>query len=602
MSHDTFRIQRDPDPSNTIKANEDYLLQCALCLNEYTNPKFLPCHHTFCKECIENLVLNTEPYLLRCPKCRQHFRLPSGGAAALQTNFYITARSAHGLCKTHPDKLLELVCSKCDVAICMKCMLSEHNGHRVKELDEAVKAAREKLLNHKALFEKTAKEMAGKLDQVEQNIKIYENMRQRLEEQVDERAATLRQDFNRILTECKNALLLQAQASLNQTTAAPLHDAKRHIEDGLSTVCELTQEVDTALNDNNSLCLLALWRDIAGGHGSQDQLKELEHQTPVQPVPVVQTTLLWTDNELPRDIMQKLLGYIKLDFQLIPLSCSINVQKQFQCLESEACYVHAINITCDVYGKKMIFVAQGVNGEGGAGRVAVVKPNGEPLARTKQLDISGRVGITRMCDSLTYKYLPRVEGKDFTTTELSPEDAFISCSAAATRRQYDVHNKGRARFLMRVHASGACDLRCSQTDLKVCDVTVKNPVAMDVSEDGMLIAVLEKEYTDVKLFHYGNSQPHAVYRADGQHFRPLDVCFSTTFGGERLVIADWLNDVLHVLDVTQGCKLIGHISSTNPELVKPTALYPDPLRQRSLWIGCQGGHVLTVPPILPDRL
>ena len=30
-------------------------LECSICLDMYTNPKLLPCFHTFCKKCLERL-------------------------------------------------------------------------------------------------------------------------------------------------------------------------------------------------------------------------------------------------------------------------------------------------------------------------------------------------------------------------------------------------------------------------------------------------------------------------------------------------------------------------------------------------------------------
>jgi hypothetical protein len=43
----------------------------------------------------------------------------------------------------------------------------------------------------------------------------------------------------------------------------------------------------------------------------------------------------------------------------------------------------------------------------------------------------------------------------------------------------------------------------------ICHIALQNPVAMDVSKDGQLLAVLEDSYTEVKIFRCGNSQPHA---------------------------------------------------------------------------------------------
>ena len=46
-------------------------LKCAVCLDQYTEPKVLPCLHTFCKRCLQG-VLNREGavWKLICPTCR----------------------------------------------------------------------------------------------------------------------------------------------------------------------------------------------------------------------------------------------------------------------------------------------------------------------------------------------------------------------------------------------------------------------------------------------------------------------------------------------------------------------------------------------------
>lgn len=46
-------------------------LKCAVCLDQYTEPKVLPCLHTFCKRCLQG-VLNHEAavWKLICPTCR----------------------------------------------------------------------------------------------------------------------------------------------------------------------------------------------------------------------------------------------------------------------------------------------------------------------------------------------------------------------------------------------------------------------------------------------------------------------------------------------------------------------------------------------------
>ncbi|KAI8495484.1 E3 ubiquitin-protein ligase sh3rf3 [Branchiostoma belcheri] len=50
------------------KVLED-LLECSVCLGRLTtNSKVLPCQHTFCKRCLEQIVRSKNE--LRCPECR----------------------------------------------------------------------------------------------------------------------------------------------------------------------------------------------------------------------------------------------------------------------------------------------------------------------------------------------------------------------------------------------------------------------------------------------------------------------------------------------------------------------------------------------------
>ena len=45
------------------------LLECSVCLERLdTTAKVLPCQHTFCRRCLENIVSSRNE--LRCPECR----------------------------------------------------------------------------------------------------------------------------------------------------------------------------------------------------------------------------------------------------------------------------------------------------------------------------------------------------------------------------------------------------------------------------------------------------------------------------------------------------------------------------------------------------
>ncbi|GFR79464.1 tripartite motif-containing protein [Elysia marginata] len=67
------------------------LLQCAVCLEAFNQPKILPCQHTFClSPCLEGLV-EVRTRTLRCPECRADHFVPRGGPGSFPNNLTIIA-------------------------------------------------------------------------------------------------------------------------------------------------------------------------------------------------------------------------------------------------------------------------------------------------------------------------------------------------------------------------------------------------------------------------------------------------------------------------------------------------------------------------------
>ena len=45
-------------------------LECAVCLEQFKNPKVLVCLHTYCKECLEEMQKKSGKTSIVCPECR----------------------------------------------------------------------------------------------------------------------------------------------------------------------------------------------------------------------------------------------------------------------------------------------------------------------------------------------------------------------------------------------------------------------------------------------------------------------------------------------------------------------------------------------------
>ncbi|XP_068738535.1 E3 ubiquitin-protein ligase TRIM71-like [Montipora capricornis] len=66
---------------------------CPVCMTRFTNPKQLPCLHSFCLHCLQRIQQTSEIRdTISCPECRQNFRIPGNGDLnAFPTNFRINS-------------------------------------------------------------------------------------------------------------------------------------------------------------------------------------------------------------------------------------------------------------------------------------------------------------------------------------------------------------------------------------------------------------------------------------------------------------------------------------------------------------------------------
>lgn len=133
----------------------DEMLTCPLCLEFAQNPKYLPCIHTFCFECLEKDLenKNKDEITAACPKCGRIYNVPSVGLDGLPTNIFV-AQSIEQLTisktlSTNTSQICELCqnedsciyCWDCHQCMCDRCCLA-HRGstvsksHVIRNLEE----------------------------------------------------------------------------------------------------------------------------------------------------------------------------------------------------------------------------------------------------------------------------------------------------------------------------------------------------------------------------------------------------------------------------------------------------------------------------------
>ncbi|KAG8445229.1 hypothetical protein GDO86_010129 [Hymenochirus boettgeri] len=135
-------------------------LTCSVCYNIFNDPRILPCSHTFCRNCLENVVNSSRHYSwrtslaqIKCPSCRSTADLPLSGILSLPINFalksivekYKTENHCKvTTCPEHNRQPLNVFCLKDRKLICGQCLtIGHHQGHAIDDLENAFVRERE---------------------------------------------------------------------------------------------------------------------------------------------------------------------------------------------------------------------------------------------------------------------------------------------------------------------------------------------------------------------------------------------------------------------------------------------------------------------------
>ncbi|XP_077997165.1 E3 ubiquitin-protein ligase TRIM45-like [Glandiceps talaboti] len=132
------------------EVGEEFLC-CTICLDQFKDPKSLPCLHTFCESCLETLYKKKGS--LECPSCRNVYPLPIGGVSKLTTNFFMNnlieiyhrlLESSKGgpiQCDGCEENTATHRCVQCQDYLCRSCMkvhkkLSMTKSHQLLTIEE----------------------------------------------------------------------------------------------------------------------------------------------------------------------------------------------------------------------------------------------------------------------------------------------------------------------------------------------------------------------------------------------------------------------------------------------------------------------------------
>ena len=151
--------ERSTVSSQALKKLEEQLT-CPICLEQLTNPKILPCFHSFCLHCLEGVApeLVEGNLCLPCPTCRSPCPNLDKGLASLPPSFVINNLSeVYGLMKKvsgdqqvscdNCDKTnANRYCKQCSMFFCPECLhyhdkFKPHAGDQTLSLEEVANSA-----------------------------------------------------------------------------------------------------------------------------------------------------------------------------------------------------------------------------------------------------------------------------------------------------------------------------------------------------------------------------------------------------------------------------------------------------------------------------
>uniref|UniRef100_A0A2K6P1I6 Tripartite motif-containing protein 59-like n=1 Tax=Rhinopithecus roxellana TaxID=61622 RepID=A0A2K6P1I6_RHIRO len=115
-------------------------LTCPICYSIFEDPRVLPCSHTFCRNCLENILQASGNFYiwrplripLKCPNCRSIIEIAPTGIESLPVNFALRAIIEKYQQEDHPD-----------IVTCPEHyrqplnVYCQHHGHPIDDLQSA---------------------------------------------------------------------------------------------------------------------------------------------------------------------------------------------------------------------------------------------------------------------------------------------------------------------------------------------------------------------------------------------------------------------------------------------------------------------------------
>lgn len=105
-----------------MESRLEEMLTCSVCRDIFNDPRQLPCGHSMCMSCLENLRDHSEDIPFRCPDCREFF----GMIVGVQKSYTLT-NIVQDFMDSRRRKVALIHCAKLCQNVEFKCILEDCN-------------------------------------------------------------------------------------------------------------------------------------------------------------------------------------------------------------------------------------------------------------------------------------------------------------------------------------------------------------------------------------------------------------------------------------------------------------------------------------------
>ncbi|XP_071846132.1 uncharacterized protein [Apostichopus japonicus] len=108
--------------------------KCSVCLDQFNEPKLLPCLHRYCNDCLRKVVQASHDGTIECPLCKQRCCIPKDGLDGFKTDFHMKSvlefielrksfekKDLKQCVSCSNDVVCSAYCFKCRDFLCDKC-------------------------------------------------------------------------------------------------------------------------------------------------------------------------------------------------------------------------------------------------------------------------------------------------------------------------------------------------------------------------------------------------------------------------------------------------------------------------------------------------